>query len=490
MANFVSDLVDRRPPEEVALVAVDSSGRRREWTFGEIALLTRATSAQLEARGVRRGDVVVTMCGTRIEWVLTLLACLRIGAVAAPYSPMLRTADIRHRATAAPPVLVVADVRHLPDLTEAGLTAVLPVSEIPTDVGQEIGRLSAPADLGPTDPAFLLFTSGSTGTPKPVWHGQRYVWGQELQAAHWLGLRAGDVLWSTAAPGWSKSTRNTFIAPWLSGASAVLHDGRFDAAERLRIARAEHVSVLCMAPTEWRRILHDTEPTALPDLRRIVAAGEPLDSTTIAAWRQATGLVIADGYGQTETGHLAASTVDAPAPPGSVGRPLPGVVTRIHDGELQVDAETVPTLSLVAPEALVDGRWWPTGDLFDLDEDGFLYFRSRADDVILSSGYRIDPVEVEKALRTHPDVVDCLVAGVPDALRGEVVAALVVVRDGCAQDSLRSSLQEHVRTSTAPYKYPRVVTFVPELPRTSTGKPARGRGRELLAGEAGNQAVT
>lgn len=166
---------------------------------------------------------------------------------------------------------------------------------------------------------------------------------------------------------------------------------------------------------------------------------------------------------------------------GSVGRPLPGITVRLADGELQVDAATLPTLSLVPETNLVAGRWWPTRDLFDKDDDGWLYFRSRADDVIISSGYRIDPVEVETALRSHSGVRNCLVAGIPDPQRGEIVAALDVV-DGYAtpDQDMVTAVQQHVRAVTAPYKYPRVVRFVDALPRTTTGKAARGKGRELL----------
>ncbi|MPY77887.1 MAG: AMP-binding protein [Actinophytocola sp.] len=477
MANVTRDLVERASVDQTALITIDAAHARRVWTFGELADGARATAARFAELGVRRGDVVYTLCGSRGEWVLTMLACLRLGAVMAPCSPMLRADDLRTRARAARPKLVVADDRHLDVLAEAGLgDAVLPLSE--WDVDPDADVPPAP-DLPEDDPAFLLFTSGSTGTPKPVWHGQRYVWGQRLQAEHWLGARAGDVVWSTAAPGWSKSTRNAFLAPWLMGAVAVLHEARFDVEQRLATVRAEGVTVLCMSPTEWRMLLSAGDPPVLPSLRRLVAAGEPLDKETIGRWRAATGLTIADGYGQTETGHIAGTPPGADAPPGSAGLPLPGVTTRLHDGELQVDATTLPTLSLVPGTDLVDGRWWPTGDLFEQDDDGWLFFKSRADDVILSSGYRIDPVEVETALRSHGAVRDCLVAGVPDAQRGEVVAALVVTDDD-AQADLVTALQQHVRTVTAPYKYPRVIRFVDALPRTTTGKAARGKGRDLL----------
>lgn len=478
MPNVTVELVEQAPADRPALITLDARGRRT-WTFGELADATRTTSARFAELGVGRGDVVYTMCGSRIEWVLSILACLRLGAVVAPCSPMLRAHDLRTRAEVARPRLVVADDRHLGELAGAGLDdAVLKLSEWDD---APAGETRAAADLQPRDPAFLLFTSGSTGTPKPVWHAQRYVWGQRLQAEHWLGARPGDLVWSTAAPGWSKSSRNSFLAPWLRGAVALLHDARFDPAERLEVVRREGVNVLCMAPTEWRMILAAGPLPELPSLRRLVAAGEPLDGPTVDGWQAVTGLRIADGYGQTETGHIAGVPPGEEAPAESAGKPLPGVGIRLHEGELQVDADTLATISLVPDEALTDGRWWPTGDLFEQDAEGWLFFRSRADDVIISAGYRIDPVEVETALRSHPDVRDCIVAGIPDPQRGEIVAALVVVNGGSAT---AEDLQQHVRTISAPYKYPRFVHFVDELPRTTTGKPARGTARELLAAES------
>lgn len=485
MSNVTRDLVERAPAERTALITLDATRGRRQWTFGELAAGTRATAARLSALGVGRGDVVYTMCGSRIEWVLTILACLRLGAVIAPCSPMLRAHDLSVRAATARPRLVVADDRHRDELRAAGLGDVLlPLSEWAT---HPVGEVPDPAEMTDDEPAFLLFTSGSTGTPKAVWHAQRYVAGQHIQAEHWLGAGPEDVVWSTAAPGWSKSTRNAFFAPWLCGAVPVLSDARFTPAQRLEVVRGEGVTVLCMAPTEWRMVLADSderELAGLPSLRRLVAAGEPLDPVTIGRWRSATGLTIADGYGQTETGHITGVAPGDAAPAGSAGRPLPGVAVRLHEGELQVDVGTLPTMSLVPQSDLADGRWWRTGDLFERDEQGWLFFRGRLDDVILSAGYRIDPIEVEAALRQHPDVRDCLVAGVPDAQRGEIVAALVVLADHArAGTDTADALRTHVRAVAAPYKYPRRVRFVDALPRTTTGKPARGKGKELLSAE-------
>jgi acyl-coenzyme A synthetase/AMP-(fatty) acid ligase len=333
------------------------------------------------------------------------------------------------------------------------------------------------AELAPEDPCLITFTSGTSGAPKAALHGQRYLEGQRLQAAHWLDARAGDLVWCTAASGWSKSARNVFIAPWLQGAAALLHDARFDPAERLAIVARERVSVLCMAPTEYRVIARRASLSPLPDLRGIVAAGEALDPGVLRAWHEATGLWIRDGFGQTETGALTGMPLGEPARPGSMGRPLPGIGVSIDDGELVVDPATVPTFFL---GYLRDGRPerppgpWRTGDRVTQDPDGYLRFEGRGDDVIISAGYRIGPFEVESALCGHAAVAEAAVVAAPDPERGAIVRAVVVLREGHAPSpELARELQDHVKAQTAPYKYPRVVDFAAELPRTPTGKVRR-----------------
>jgi len=328
------------------------------------------------------------------------------------------------------------------------------------------------ADLEPLDPALVLFTSGTSGEPKLATHGQRYVWGQRLQAREWMAAQPGELVWSTAAPGWSKSARNSFLAPWLGGAAALLQDRRFDPGERLATIRAEGVNVLCMAPTEYRLIAAHERIADVGSLRRVITAGEALGVPALETWQAQTGLVIADGYGQTETGHLCGVRPGELAPPGSMGRPLPGVDAWIVDGELVVDPATVPTFFLGYDGAASPPSGpWHTGDQVRQDEDGWLYFEARVDDVISSAGYRIGPAEVESTLLAHPAVREVAVIGTPDEVRGQAVTAVVVLRDGYeASDALAVALQEFVKAETAPYKYPRVVRFVDELPKTTTGK--------------------
>jgi acyl-coenzyme A synthetase/AMP-(fatty) acid ligase len=469
--NFAQDILEGFPASKPALVAIDADGEREVWHFGELAARAAGLSGALAARGVRRGDAVITLIGNRPEWVVAMLACFRIGAVAMPCNVQLRRADLEHRAAAAAPSLAIGEDRYLaelpdgiPHMTLAELADVLD-EERPQEAPLE------PADLDPDDAAVIIFTSGTTGRPRGVLYPQRYLSAQRLQAEHWFGSRDGELAWCTAATGWSKSTRNLFIAPWLTGAAALLHDGGFDPEERLRIVERESVNVLCQAPTEYRMIARRTGMRPIASLRHLVSAGEPLNPEVIKAFRSDAGLAIYDGYGQTETGPVTGMRPDEEPRDGSMGRPLPGIEVRLHDGELEVRAETCPTFfARYLDSEPFEGEWWPTGDRVREDEDGYLWFEGREDDVIISAGYRIGPFEVESALLTHPAVAEAAVVSAPDPERGSVVRAVVVLRDGDPGEELARALQEHVKRATAPYKYPRVVEFADSLPKTSSGK--------------------
>ena len=253
------------------------------------------------------------------------------------------------------PRAVVADARNVELVGEAGFDG--PLLVVPDERLFE-AEPAPPAELDPEHPALIVFTSGTAGEPKPIRHGARYLAGQRVQAEHWYGARPGDLCWCTAASGWSLSARNAFVAAWLRGAAALLHDARFDAAERLELLEREGVNVLCMSPTEYRAIAKRGELRPLPALRHAVAAGEPLNPEVVVTWQEQVGVSVHDGYGQTETGHLTGMPIGPPVKPGSMGRPLPGFRAWIDEGELVVDPATVPTF-------FIDGdrdRPWRTGD--------------------------------------------------------------------------------------------------------------------------------
>jgi acyl-coenzyme A synthetase/AMP-(fatty) acid ligase len=471
--NFAVQVVDAAEPGRRALVELPREGPRREIAFGEVSDRSARLAGALASRGIGRGDVVMTLVGNRPEWVYAMVACFRIGAVALPCTEQLRPGDLSVRIGLVGPRAAVADERNADALEQAGFEGVL--LRVPDQALYEAPP-APPAELAPDDPALIVFTSGTAGEPKPIRHGQGYLPGQQVQARHWFGARAGDLCWCTAASGWSKSARNSFIAPWLMGGAALLHDARFDPWERLEIVEREGVAVLCMAPTEYRAVAKRAGLKPLPSLRHAVAAGEPLNPEIVNAWSSEAGVEVHDGYGQTETGALTGMPIGPPVRPGSMGKPLPGFSLRVDEGELCVDPSTVPTFFLDWPR----DRLWRTGDRVSEDENGYLWFEGRADDVIISAGYRIGPFEVESALVSHPAVAEAAAVAAPDELRGQVVRAVVVLRDGFeGSEALVRELQDHAREQTAPYKYPRQVEFADSLPKTASGKIKRA---ELRSG--------
>jgi acetyl-CoA synthetase len=480
--NFIEDVLERFPSARPALVTVSAEGERREWGFGELIARSAGLSGAFAARGVERGDVVMTLIGSRIEWALTLLACWRMGAVALPCNTQLRRHDLELRVSATDPALCVGGEDLLGELpTEVPKMTLGEVAEVmdeerPQEPPAEV------ADLRPDEGALIVFTSGTTGEPRGVLHPQRYLAAQRAQAEHWLGARSGELVWCTTATGWSKSARNVFVAPWLCGAAALLQEGRFDPQERLELLERERVNVLCQAPTEYRMIAKRAAMRPLPALRRMVSAGEPLNPEAIEVFRDALGLEICDGYGQTETGHVSGNLVGDAVRYGSMGRPLPGFEVRIADSELQVRRSSCPTFfSRYLDAGPFEGEWWPTGDVVSQDGDGYLWYEGRRDDLILSAGYRIGPFEVESALLTHPAVAEAAAVAAPDPDRGAVVRAIVVPREREPDQDLARELQEHCKRVAAPYKFPRIVEFADELPKTPSGKIKRA---ELRAAEA------
>jgi len=473
--NFIEDVLESFPASKPALVTVPPDGARRVWHFGELIARSAGLSGAFAARGVKHGDVVMTLVGSRIEWVLAMLACWRMGAIAMPCNTQLRRHDLEMRIAAADPALCVGEDEPLGELP--GGVPYLTIEDVAAVMDEE--RPQEPpaemADLDPDHGALVIFTSGTTGEPRGALHAQRYLPGQRTQAVHWFGAREGDLAWCTAATGWSKSSRNSFVAPWLTGAAALMHDGRFDPVERLELIERERVNVLCQAPTEYRMIAKRAGVRPLPSIRRMVSAGEALNPEIIEEFRDRVGLEICDGYGQTETGALTGVQPGDELKPGSMGRALPGIELRIADGELQLRATSCPTFfagyldSDREPE-LIDGVWWPTGDFVREDEDGTLWFEGRGDDIIVSAGYRIGPYEVESALVSHPSVAEAAAVPAPDPERGSVVRAIVVLRQGDPSPGLAEKLQDHVKRITAPYKYPRIVEFADELPKTASGK--------------------
>jgi acyl-coenzyme A synthetase/AMP-(fatty) acid ligase len=499
--NFARDVVERSDPVAPALRYVDAAGGVRDLTFGQVAESAARWAGLLRARGVSAGDRVLVLVGKTPDWHPVMLAGLKAGAVTIPCSELLRAKDLDFRVRHSGARLLLADPRCRDEVE-----AMAEQCEI-VYVGE--ARLPDPdtatADTAADDPAFFLYTSGTTKDPKGVVHTHRYTWAKRAQAERWVDARPGDVVWCTAGTGWAKSIWNALLGPWSCGAAVILHEGGFDPEERFRLLEELAPDVLCQAPTEYRLMakLDRLSRYDLSATRHMVSAGEPLNPEVIRAFEGAFGRTIHDGYGQTENTLIVGNFPGAEIRPGSMGKPAPGYDVRVIDldgQETPVGEEGDIALRGEAPAlfagywnqpedtaAVYRGDWYVTGDRAVRDEDGYLWFTGRADDVILSAAYRIGPFEVESALLEHEAVAESAVVGKPDTDRGQIVKAFVVLRPGnAAGDELARELQDHVKRVTAPYKYPREIEFVESLPKTRSGKIRRVELRKLEEERAAN----
>jgi acyl-coenzyme A synthetase/AMP-(fatty) acid ligase len=491
--NFTRDVVERADPKRLALRFVDRDGSTSDLTFGEIAGRVARWTGLLR-RNLEPGDRVLVLVGKTPDWHAVLLAALKAGVVAIPCSEMLRAKDLDFRARHSGARLLVADPRCRGE-AEA-------MEQRPDVVYLDQADLGEPdpttADTAADDPALILYTSGTTKDPKGVVHTHRYTWAKRAQAERWLDAKPDDLVWCTAGTGWAKSIWNSLLGPWSCSSAIVLHEGGFDPEERFRLIDETATTVLCQAPTEYRLMakVDGIERHELSRVRHMVSAGEPLNPEVIRAFADAFGLTIHDGYGQTENTLVVGNFPGAEIRPGSMGLPAPGYDVAVIDwdgneaaaGEegdiaLRGDAPALFAGYWNAPDetaAVYRGEWYVTGDRAVRDEDGYLWFTGRADDVILSAAYRIGPFEVESALLEHAAVAESAVVGKPDQDRGQIVKAFVVLRPGHEDTgSLAAELKQHVKRVTAPYKYPREIEFVESLPKTTSGKIRRVELRKL-----------
>jgi acetyl-CoA synthetase/medium-chain acyl-CoA synthetase len=497
--NFAWDVVERLAAEgdRRALLFVDREGRRRELTFSEMASGAARWASLLRRRGLARWDRVLVLVGKGPEWHEIMLGAIKAGLVAIPCSEQLRARDLSFRARHSGARLLVAEPSGRDEIERMdGRLDVLYLDEAERHLRLERDAADT-EDTAAGDPAFILYTSGTTKDPKGAVHTHGYCFAKRMQAERWLDARPEDLVWCTASTGWAKSIWNVLLGPWSCGAPIVLHEGGFDPDERFGLISELGVTVLCQAPTEFRLMakLDDLSRYDLTGLRHAVSAGEPLNPEVIAAFDDAFGFTIHDGYGQTENTLLVANLPGMEIRPGSMGLPTPGHEMAVidEDGrELPAGEEgdvalrgRPPTLFAEywqAPEetaSVFRGDWYVTGDRAVRDEDGYFWFTGRADDVILTAAYRVGPFEVESALLEHPAVAESAVVAKPDPDRGQIVKAFVVLRPGREPgDDLARELQEHAKRVTAPYKYPREVEFVDELPKTRSDKIRRVELRE------------
>jgi acetyl-CoA synthetase/medium-chain acyl-CoA synthetase len=501
--NFGRDVVDRHAadPDRPALLWRDQGGAQRRLTFGDVRGASNRAAHLLRDLGVEAGQAVLIMLPRVPEWQILTLGTLKAGALAIPGSTLLRPKDIAYRVghSGAVAVVTTAEQAVAVDAVRAELPSARHFLALGEDAPPGWMDLRAALDGAPddgsagretraSDPALVYYTSGTTGPPKAVLHCHAYTWAHRYTARFWHGLGDGERIWTTSDTGWAKAAYGVIFGPWSVGAEVVLYHGRFDAAAELELLREFDPQVFCAPPTEYRMLVkEDLSAFSVPGLRECVSAGEPLNPEVIRAWRDATGITIRDGYGQTETTLLVGNLPGLPVRPGSMGLATPGHRVEVIDdagqplppgevGDIALGGDP-PSLfreywkDEAASRRCRRGPWYVTGDRAWRDEDGYFWFVGRDDDVIISAGYRIGPFEVESALVEHPDVVEAAVVASPDPDRGAVVKAFVVLREGLrGDDALARRLQEHVKRVTAPYKYPRRIEFAESLPKTVSGK--------------------
>ncbi|MDD5708829.1 MAG: AMP-binding protein [Kiritimatiellae bacterium] len=510
--NFAFDVVDAiaaRDPARRALVWCNDAGEERAFDMLDMARDSNRIANYFSGLGIRKGDRVMLILRRHHRYWPALLALHRLGAVAIPATNMLMRKDIVYRVKAAGIKMIVAvDEPHAQQaVNEAMDEAPVPLRlqvggragsgwlDLEAglrDVPDRFARPTGAQAHAPNDPMLLYFTSGTTGMPKMVQHDFRYPLGHIHTAWFWQGCRPGGLHLTVAETGWAKASWGKIYGQWIAGSAVMVYDmDRFVPRKVLETMVRCGVTTFCAPPTMYRYFIR--EPLRDYDwskLRQATVAGEPLNPEVFEQFKAATGLELREGYGQTETTPLVATYPWLKPKPGSMGRPSPGYHIDIarHDGsacDVGEEGEIVIRTAAGVPPGVFQGYandpaltasvWhdgiYHTGDVAWRDEDGYFWFVGRDDDMIKSSGYRIGPFEVESALQEHPAVLECAVTGVPDPERGLAVKATIVLSAGhVPSEALKKELQEHVKHTTAPYKYPRVIEFVSELPKTISGK--------------------
>jgi acetyl-CoA synthetase len=523
--NPVLDIVERWRAEDAdapALVSIGASGELvAEQSVSALALESRRMARALLNLGVGKGDRVMVMLPRVPAWYTAMLGAIRIGAVPIP-TPNLSTArDIRYRVNAAKAVVVVTDEMGAPKVD--GVAAELPSVRhriMWSHAGREARRSwldldslleqagdgDTPANpTGRNDPMLIFFTSGTVSYPKMVLHTQSYGLGHVATARFWQDLRPGDRHWTISDTGWAKAAWGGLFGQWHERACVVqVALGKPDPDTILSIISKHKVTSFCAPPTLYRMLVQaNLKAHDLSCLRHCTSAGEPLNPEVIRAWREGTGgLTVYDGYGQSETTALVANYRAMEVRPGSMGKPVPGYEIAIIDDEgapaTPGEVANIAVRTEPRPVGLFSGYlgdddatrgafrngWYYTGDKGWVDDDGYFWFEGRADDVITSAAYRIGPFEVESALVEHPAVMEAAVVGKDDSERTQIVCAFIIPAPGFkGSEQLTHELQDHVKRVTAPYKYPREIHYVEELPKTISGKIRRSELRRQLREE-------
>lgn len=526
--NFGFDVVDKwaRDRTKLALVWVDADGKNcKNFTFWEIKTLSDKFANVLKSHSLKKGDCALLMLPRIPEWHIAMVGMIRRGVVPMPATTLLTAKDIKYRINQAKAKLVITDFDNMTKINEIRdkcpslktlinigmsqekiISLAKKMGTIETLVKQSQGWLGyedemeeASSKLDQTektkssDIMLLYFTSGTEGDPKMVVHEHSYALAHTITAKFWHDLKPTDLHWTLTDTGWAKAAWGTIFGQWIMGAAVFVHNakGRFSAKLTLKLLGDYGITTFCAPPTAYRMmVLEDLKKYDLSQLRHSCSAGEPLNPEVMKTWKQGTGTDIYDGYGQTETVNLLANFPGMPIRPGSMGKPAPGFYVSVVDekgrelppgkeGYVAVKVKPVRPVGLFREyrenseemRKVFQGNWYYTGDKAYKDKDGYFWFIGRADDIIISGGYRIGPFEVESALVKHPAVAEAAVVASPDKIRGEIVKAFVILAPGYnSSEELTKTLQSHVKKETAPYKYPRAIEYVEELPKTPSGK--------------------
>jgi acetyl-CoA synthetase len=518
--NFAFDVVDRiaqMTPDKIAMVWCDDNGAEEIFTFAQMKKYSDKAANFFLASGIRKGDPVMLILKRRFEFWFCTIALNKIGAITIPATHLLSTKDIIYRNNAADIKMIVCvpEAEVIQHVEEAESKS--PTLKVKALIGKDYeGWLNfnsgmensseefiRPVGVNSTrneDIMLLYFTSGTTGMPKMVNHNYIYPLGHILTARYWQNVQDNGLHFTVADTGWAKSAWGKIYGQWISGSAVMTYDlDKFIPKKLMEVIEKYKVTTFCAPPTIYRFLIkEDLTKFDLSALKYCVVAGEPLNPEVYKQFLEATGIKLMEGYGQTEmTVSLATYSWMEPKP-GSMGRPSPGYAIDLvdEDGnpcEVGEEGQIVIYTDKNVPVGMFNGYYrdetltkkvwhddiYYTGDMAWRDEDGYYWFVGRADDVIKSSGYRIGPFEVESALMEHPAVLECAITAVPDPDRGQIVKATIILSKGyVAGDELAKELQEHVKKVTAPYKYPRIVEFVTELPKTISGKIRRVQIRE------------
>jgi acetyl-CoA synthetase len=520
--NFSYDVIDwyaENEPERPALIWCDDETDDVTFTFAELAKRTNQVANMLKAQGVGRGDSVLLVMKSRHEFWPAILACHKLFAYAIPGTHMLKEHDLTYRFTKGniKAVMAVESDTLLDeiDLAQKATGDILKVKISISgprpgwlDYNGEIDKYSTDFQAPPreernanTDPMLIYFTSGTSGMPKMVAHNYTYALGHILTAKYWQCCEDGGLHYTVADTGWGKAVWGKLYGQWLAGSIVFVYDyDKFDAVNMLKKIQRYKVTTFCAPPTVYRFLIkEDLTHYDLSSIHYAVTAGEPLNPEVFLRFQEKTGLLLREAFGQTE---LVVTTANWPwmePKPGSMGKPSPGYKIDLlnsdglpaevgDEGEMSLSTtgETLPPGLFIGyhkdPEMTAD-RWhdgyYHMGDMAWKDEDGYLWFVGRADDVIKTSGYRVGPFEVESVVMQHPAVLECAITGVPDPVRGQVIKSTIVLAKGYEKsEELKKEIQTFVKDNTAPYKYPRIIEFVDTLPKTISGKIRRTEIRE------------